>query len=104
MYRNNFHTSHYHHPTDSRFGPGVIGPVGAGILGAGLGFLGGQLVGPGFGTGYPAGGFGYPGFGGYGGYGYPRPPRPGYGFYGQNYGLGGYGGFGGYPGYGPRPF
>jgi hypothetical protein len=91
MYRDDFHGPQYYQPTDSRFGVGAIGPVGAGILGAGLGFLGGQLVGPGFVTGYPVGG-----------YGYPRPPRPGYGYH--HHGFGGYSGFGGYPGYGPRPF
>jgi hypothetical protein len=88
MYRNAYSTPIHRH--DQRFfGTGAIGPLGAGILGAGLGFLGGQLVGPGFGTFGPGyGGYGYPSYGGY----------PIYGGYGD-YGYGGYG----YPGHGYGP-
>ena len=78
---------------------GGIGPLAAGLLGAGLGFFGGELLhhGPGFGPGF---GPGYgPGFGaGYGpGYG------PGYqsGPPGMMGGYPGYMGAPGYPSYGP---
>ena len=75
-----------------RFGPvgagfAGISPLTAGLIGAGLGFIGGELLdnGPGYG-----GGFG-PGFGGYG---------PGFGGYGP--GFGGFGpGYVGYEGFGP---
>ncbi|WP_100407979.1 hypothetical protein [Bacillus solitudinis] len=71
---------------DTRFGYGAISPLSAGLLGAGIGFLGGSLLtGPGYGYGYPV----YGGYGGYG-YGYPRP-RPSFGYPGIGLGYGGYG-------------
>ncbi|WP_163970307.1 hypothetical protein [Oceanobacillus halotolerans] len=92
---------------DTRFlGPGFAGisPITSGLIGAGLGYLGGQFLtpNPGFspygpgagGVGPVPGGYG-PGVGGY------APGYPGYPFGGYNYpgnpGIG-------YPGYGPGPF
>lgn len=78
-----------HYPTrDER----VVGPLGAGLLGFGLGFLGNEIIQgpyPPYGPYYPP--YGYPPFGG------PfRPPfGPGYRpWFGPGFG----------PGFGPRPF
>lgn len=94
MYRNEYQMQPYQQvgANDYRY-PGGFGPVGAGLLGFGLGYLGGELFdGPGFG-GYPGAGYGA-GFGGYPGVGYGA----GFGGYpGVGYGAG----FGGYPR--PRP-
>ncbi|WP_245831821.1 hypothetical protein [Oceanobacillus senegalensis] len=83
-----------------RSAPGFgITPLTAGLIGAGLGFIGGELFdqhhhypiyGPGF------GGFYGPGFGGYGPGFYPGA---GYGGYGPGYGHHGYPGGYGYPYY-----
>ncbi|WP_235162445.1 MULTISPECIES: hypothetical protein [Sediminibacillus] len=58
-----------------------FGPLGAGLVGFGLGYLGGELFGnPAIG--YPRPGpYGYPGGPYYGGYGYPGGGRPP--FYGR---------------------
>jgi len=79
------------YPDMERHGPGAYGgidPLLAGLLGAGIGFLGGSLI-----TGPP----------GYGPGAYPGPGYPGPGF---NPWYGPYSGFGPYPGYGPgfRPY
>jgi hypothetical protein len=75
----NTNQQHYYNPPfenhDQRFF-GPIGPLGAGLLGFGLGFLGGELVdGP------------------------PRPPYPYYGPYPPYYGP-----YPPYYGPGPKPF
>ncbi|GGM23824.1 hypothetical protein GCM10011351_07030 [Paraliobacillus quinghaiensis] len=96
-------------PQDQRFGPGFYGisPLASGLIGAGLGYLGGELFdGPGFGGYGPGYGAGYgPGFGGYGpGYGAGYGPGyyggPGYGpGYNKGFGNPGYGDFGNKPGF-----
>ena len=86
-------------------GFGGFGPLTAGLLGAGIGYLGGELL-----DGPDYGGYGYPGVGpGYGG-GYPGVGAGyGLGFPGAGYGYGpvgglGYPGVGTFPGYGPNFF
>ncbi|SDL69215.1 hypothetical protein [Sediminibacillus halophilus] len=56
----------------------AFGPLGAGLVGFGLGYLGGELFGnPAIG--YPRPGpYGYPGGPWFGGYGYPGAGRPPY--------------------------
>lgn len=74
------------------FGPGGgIDPLAAGLIGAGLGFLGGSLIagGPGFGFGP---GYG-PGFGPGPGFGYGPGFGPGPGFWQYGPGFVPYGGF-----------
>lgn len=99
-------------PQARTFGAGGIGPLTAGLIGAGLGYLGGEILdGPDGGYGYPGaqgfGGYGYqgtPGYGyqgspGYGGYGYQGSPGFGeFGYQGAT-GFGGYSGFQGTPGF-----
>ncbi|SHN18272.1 hypothetical protein [Gracilibacillus kekensis] len=65
---------HQPHPQERFFGP--IGPLGAGLLGFGLGFLGGELIdGPPGPYPYPP----YPPYYNYPPYGPPFPPGPGIG-------------------------
>ncbi|RKL69245.1 hypothetical protein CR203_04240 [Salipaludibacillus neizhouensis] len=81
------------HTRDSRLGYGSIGPLSAGLLGAGLGYLGEELFDNDVPAGVAPGGYGgYPGPSGYGAYGYS----------GANYG--GYGGYNNYPGNRPGLF
>ncbi|WP_053075093.1 hypothetical protein [Ornithinibacillus californiensis] len=86
-FRNNLPINHHQ---DERF----IGPLAAGLIGAGIGYIGGELFdGP---HGYGPGFWGYgPGYGGYPGY----PGYPGYGGYGPGYPGYGYNNFPGYQGY-----
>ena len=84
-------------PQARTVGAGGIGPLTAGLIGAGLGYLGGEILDG------PDGGYGYPGSPGLGGYGYQGAPGygyqglPGYGSYGGYQGAPGFGGYG-YPG------
>jgi len=75
-----------------------IGPLGAGLIGYGLGYATSGLLTPGPAFGGYGGGYG--GFGEYGGYGYGYPGFPGYGTPGYP-GIG-YPGYG-FPGYGFGP-
>ncbi|SET57644.1 hypothetical protein SAMN05216389_11558 [Oceanobacillus limi] len=93
--------------TDPRFfAPGgALSPLATGLIGAGLGYLGGEIFGQQPGYGYGPGYGAYNPGAGYGGYGQPGIPGGGYGYPGQA--MGGFGNPGagyGFPGYGPGPF
>lgn len=89
MYRHPIRTPFL--PQARTFGTGGFSPLAAGLIGAGLGYLGGEIL-----DGPDVGGFGYPG-----GFGYAAGPgsysgyqgTPGYAGYGYQ-GIPGYAGYG----------